>query len=150
MLNFKPQSPITIEGLRTNCSIAIQYLGAWLAGNGCVPINNLMEDAATAGKSTKKKFLISKNSNLKFIFQINLEISRAQVWNWIQSNNGKLDDGQKITKQMVQQVMKEELNKIEQNNPNKLPFRKAAEIFEQMCTKNKLEDFLTIPLYKHF
>lgn len=126
LLNFKPQSPITMNGLRVNCSVAIQYLGSWLAGNGCVPINNLMEDAATA------------------------EISRAQVWNWIQSKNGRLENGEKITKQLVQQVMKDELTKIEQGNANKLPYQKAAKIFEEMCTNDRLEDFLTIPLYKHF
>lgn len=115
-----------MNGLRVNISVAIQYLGAWLAGNGCVPINNLMEDAATA------------------------EISRAQVWNWIQSRHGILEDGQKITKDLVKQVVKEELTKIEQNNPHNLPYKKAAGIFEQMCTSDRLEDFLTIPLYKHF
>lgn len=77
------------------------------------------------------------------------EISRAQVFNWIQSSYGKLEDDQKITKELVQKVVREELIKIEQNNTQKLPYRKAAEIFEKMCTSDKLEDFLTIPLYKH-
>ena len=61
LLDFNPTSPITESGLRQNISIGIQYIGAWLAGTGCVPIFNLMEDAATA------------------------EISRAQIWNWIRS-----------------------------------------------------------------
>jgi malate synthase len=64
LLNFEPESPITEFGLRMNINVGIHYLGAWLAGNGCVPIHNLMEDAATA------------------------EISRSQVWQWIRSPKG--------------------------------------------------------------
>ncbi|MGZ5274733.1 MAG: malate synthase A, partial [Caldimonas sp.] len=59
LLDFRPEAPITEAGLRYNINVGIHYLGAWLAGNGCVPIHNLMEDAATA------------------------EISRSQVWQWI-------------------------------------------------------------------
>src|ERR1700704_5154295 len=73
LLNFQPEKPITEAGLRNNISVGIQYLGAWLAGNGCVPVFNLMEDAATA------------------------EISRSQIWQWIRSKKGKLDDGRKVT-----------------------------------------------------
>ena len=65
LLTFVPEGPITEAGLRTNISVGVQYLGAWLNGIGCVPINNLMEDAATA------------------------EISRSQVWQWIHSANGR-------------------------------------------------------------
>lgn len=57
LLNFKPRSPITMNGLRVNVNVAIQYLGAWLAGNGCVPINNLMEDAATGKRAFDKTVL---------------------------------------------------------------------------------------------
>lgn len=78
------------------------------------------------------------------------EISRAQVWKWIQSEHGILDNGEKVTKQLVQQVVKEELSKIENNNKLNLPYTKAAEIFEKMAKNDKLDDFLTIPLYKHF
>jgi malate synthase len=73
LLNFQPETPITEAGLRMNINVGIHYLGAWLAGNGCVPIHNLMEDAATA------------------------EISRSQVWQWIRSPKGVLDDGRKVT-----------------------------------------------------
>ncbi|MGE5826570.1 MAG: malate synthase A, partial [Bacteroidota bacterium] len=73
LLDFRPETPITEAGLRNNISVGIQYLGAWLAGNGCVPVYNLMEDAATA------------------------EISRSQIWQWIRSEKGKLDDGRKVT-----------------------------------------------------
>ena len=74
LLRFEPEQPITEKGLRLNINVAIQYIGAWLAGQGAVPIFNLMEDAATA------------------------EISRSQVWQWIRSPKGKLDDGRKVTK----------------------------------------------------
>ena len=67
------RSAITEAGLRNNIHVGIQYLGAWLGGNGCVPIYNLMEDAATA------------------------EISRSQIWQWIRSPKGVLDDGRKVT-----------------------------------------------------
>ncbi len=73
LLDFQPEAPITEAGLRNNISVGIQYLGAWLAGNGCVPVFNLMEDAATA------------------------EISRSQIWQWIRSPKGVLDDGRKVT-----------------------------------------------------
>jgi malate synthase len=69
LLDFQPEAPITEAGLRMNINVGIHYLGAWLGGNGCVPIHNLMEDAATA------------------------EISRSQVWQWIRSPKGVLDDG---------------------------------------------------------
>jgi malate synthase len=68
ILNFAPEGPITEAGLRYNINVGIHYMGAWLAGNGCVPIHNLMEDAATA------------------------EISRSQVWQWIRSPKGVLDE----------------------------------------------------------
>ncbi len=87
-LKFEPETPITERGLRLNINVAIQYIGAWLAGQGAVPIFNLMEDAATA------------------------EISRSQVWQWIRSPKGKLDDGRKVTKEMVAAMIPEELVKI--------------------------------------
>src|SRR6185295_2518080 len=67
-----PEGKITDAGLRNNVSVSLQYMAAWLAGNGCVPINNLMEDAATA------------------------EISRAQIWQWIRHLGGVLEDGRKV------------------------------------------------------
>ena len=83
-----PQGTITEAGLRSNVSVSIQYIAAWLGGLGCVPINNLMEDAATA------------------------EISRAQIWQWIKHPAGKLDDGRKVTVELFRKVMREELDKL--------------------------------------
>ena len=88
LLKFEPEQPITEKGLRLNINVAIQYIGAWLAGQGAVPIFNLMEDAATA------------------------EISRSQVWQWIRSPKGMLDDGRKVTKAMVAAMIPEEMQKI--------------------------------------
>src|SRR5258706_5739907 len=69
LLNFQPEKPITGNGLRHHISVGIQYLGSWLAGNGCVPVFNLMEEAATA------------------------EISRSQICQWMRSPKGVLEDG---------------------------------------------------------
>ncbi len=123
LLDFAPETPITEAGLRMNINVGIHYLGAWLAGNGCVPIHNLMEDAATA------------------------EISRSQVWQWIRSPKGVLDDGRKITVELVKTLVPEELAKIEAGGFVGR-FDRAAEIFVEMSTKDAFEEFLTLPLYE--
>jgi malate synthase len=123
LLNFQPEQPITEAGLRMNINVGIHYLGAWLAGNGCVPIHNLMEDAATA------------------------EISRSQVWQWIRSPKGVLEDGRKVTAEMVRALVPEELAKI-QAGGFEGKFDRAAQIFEQMSTQDAFAEFLTLPLYE--
>ncbi len=126
LLDFKPEAPITEEGLRYNINVGIHYLGAWLAGNGCVPIHNLMEDAATA------------------------EISRSQVWQWIRSPKGVLEDGRKVTAEMVRAMIPEELAKAKQAAPNgdNPSYARAAVIFEEMSTSEQFAEFLTLPLYE--
>ena len=123
LLDFKPETPITEAGLRMNINVGIHYLGAWLAGNGCVPIHNLMEDAATA------------------------EISRSQVWQWIRSPKGVLDDGRKVTADLVKQLVPEELAKIKAGGFAGR-FDRGAEIFTKMSTQEAFEEFLTLPLYE--
>ena len=123
LLDFKPEAPITEAGLRMNINVGIHYLGAWLAGNGCVPIHNLMEDAATA------------------------EISRSQVWQWIRSPKGVLDDGRKVTAELVKALVPEELAKIKAGGFEG-KFDRAAEIFTQMSTQEAFAEFLTLPLYE--
>ena len=123
LLDFQPETPITEAGLRYNINVGIHYLGAWLAGNGCVPIHNLMEDAATA------------------------EISRSQVWQWIRSPKGVLDDGRKVTAAMVRPLVAEELAKIKAT-PAVGEFDRAAQIFEKMSTDEAFAEFLTLPLYE--
>lgn len=124
LLNFQPETPITEAGLRYNINVGIHYLGAWLAGNGCVPIHNLMEDAATA------------------------EISRSQVWQWIRSSKGNLEDGRKITAVMVRAMIPEELAKVKDSVGNGATYDRAAKIFEDMSTSEDFAEFLTLPLYE--
>lgn len=125
LLDFKPEAPITEHGLRMNINVGIHYLGAWLAGNGCVPIHNLMEDAATA------------------------EISRSQVWQWIRSPKGKLEDGRKVTAELVRALIPEELAKVKALvGGDTSTYDRAAQIFEEMSTSEDFAEFLTLPLYE--
>jgi malate synthase len=127
LLNFQPEKPITEAGLRNNISVGIQYLGAWLAGNGCVPVYNLMEDAATA------------------------EISRSQIWQWIRSPKGVLDDGRKVTKEMVAAMVPEEKQKIRELLGAAYGAGKyddAAQIFSDLVNNDTFVEFLTLPAYE--
>src|SRR5580765_8267663 len=118
LLAFQPSSPITESGLRNNISVGIQYLGAWLAGNGCVPVFNLMEDAATA------------------------EISRSQIWQWIRSPKGVLDDGRKVTVELFKELLGDELKKVKAAGAEgKLD--EAAVLFEQLTANDTYVEFLT-------
>ena len=128
LLNFGPEGPITEAGVRMNVNVGIQYLGSWLGGNGCVPIFNLMEDAATA------------------------EISRSQIWQWIRSPKGKLDDGRKVTREMISAMIPEELPKIREYlgeaGWNAGKYEEAAKMFEQFCLDDNFVEFLTLPAYE--
>ena len=123
LLAFQPEKPITETGLRNNISVGIQYLGSWLAGNGCVPVFNLMEDAATA------------------------EISRSQIWQWIRSPKGVLDDGRKVTVELFRVLLKDELSKVKaaMSEGN---YDKAAELFERITADDQYVEFLTLPAYQ--
>jgi len=126
LLDFRPEQPITEAGLRNNISVGIQYLGAWLAGNGCVPVFNLMEDAATA------------------------EISRSQIWQWIRSPKGVLDDGRKVAVPLVRQLLAEELPKVRSHLGEEAwragKYAVAAKLFDELTT-GEYVDFLTLPAY---
>ena len=128
LLDFHPEQPITEPGLRNNISVGIQYLGAWLAGNGCVPVFNLMEDAATA------------------------EISRSQIWQWIRSSRGVLSDGRKVTKEMIRKLIPEELAKVRALLGNAVwdagEYEEAAQLFERITTADEYVEFLTRPGYE--
>jgi malate synthase len=125
LLQFEPRGPITEAGLRTNCNVAIQYLGSWIGGVGCVPINNLMEDAATA------------------------EISRSQVWQWVHSPLGVLDDGRTIDLDLVKAIITEELGLVlaQQNGDPTGNYTRAAELFLALVEPEAFTDFLTLPAY---
>jgi malate synthase len=114
------EGQITEQGLRLNVDVGIQYIESWLRGNGCVPIYNLMEDAATA------------------------EISRTQVWQWLR-HGAKLSDGRKITSEMVREIVAEMLQRPAWGGGK---FRQAAELFEQLSLSGDLTEFLTLEAYR--
>lgn len=124
-----PEGTITEAGVRTNISVGLQYIEAWLRGSGAVPINNLMEDAATA------------------------EISRAQIWQWIRHRHGVLQDGRKVTEALVKQWLSEELQAIKQSigqeKYENSKYQVAGELFLQLVTTDDFEDFLTVPGYRY-
>lgn len=124
LLTFEPAGPITEEGLRTNINVGIQYLGAWLSGVGCVPINNLMEDAATA------------------------EISRSQVWQWIRSPKGTLEDGRDISVDLFHQVLGEELASVKAQFGDAGRYDEGAQLFGEITAAEDFVDFLTLPAYE--
>ncbi len=123
-----PHGEITFQGLRTNIDVGVQYLEAWLRGTGCVPIYNLMEDAATA------------------------EISRTQVWQWL-THGAKLADGRRVTAELVRHTMADELGKLrEQLGPARFDagkFDLAATLFERMMTGTEFPEFLTSVAYDY-
>jgi malate synthase len=123
LLNFQPEKPITEAGLRNNISVGIQYLGAWLAGNGCVPVFNLMEDAATA------------------------EISRSQIWQWIRSPKGVLDDGRKVSVDLFRKLLADELSKVKASM-SEGKYDEAATLFEKITADEHYVEFLTLPAYQ--
>jgi malate synthase len=127
LLRFEPEQPITEKGVRLNVNVAIQYVGAWLAGQGAVPIFNLMEDAATA------------------------EISRSQVWQWIRSPKGKLDDGRKVTREMVAALIPEEMDRIREHLGAAFAdgrYEEAAQIVGGLIDDDRFTEFLTLPAYE--
>jgi malate synthase len=123
-----PEGTITEKGLRWNIDVGLQYLEAWLRGIGCVPIYNLMEDAATA------------------------EICRAQVWQWVR-HAAKLDDGRTVTGELVRELTKEELEKLRSelgaDRYDSGRFRKASQIFEELMTNVEFPEFLTLVAYDY-
>lgn len=122
-----PQGTRSVEGLRHNVRVGIQYIEAWLGGNGCVPLYHLMEDAATA------------------------EISRSQVWQWLH-HGATLDDGQAVDAARLHTIIDEELETIRgEIGPERFEagrFTAARDLFERLATADTLEDFLTLPAYE--
>jgi malate synthase len=113
-------------GLRHNIRVGVQYLEAWLRGNGCVPLYHLMEDAATA------------------------EISRAQVWQWLHYEV-TTDDGRKVTPERFRSTVAEEMERIRgevgEARYASGRFAEARELFEKLSLHDAFEDFLTVPAY---
>jgi len=123
-----PQGPITEAGLHQNLDVGLQYLAAWLGGTGCVPLYDLMEDAATA------------------------EISRTQVWQWIR-HAARLEDGRTIDRPLVREALDQTMNRLhEQLGDERVQhgnFVLAKDLFEQLITAERLEEFLTLVAYQH-
>jgi malate synthase len=121
-----PTGTITEEGMRANMRVGIQYLEAWLGGLGCVPLYNLMEDAATA------------------------EISRSQVWQWIKYG-ARMADGRQITPQFYDELLPQELTRIEKEigTPRFKSghFAQASRLFSEMSKSSSFVEFLTLPAY---
>jgi malate synthase len=117
-----PEGEITEAGLRHNLDVGLQYMAAWLSGNGCVPIYNLMEDAATA------------------------EISRSQVWQWVHHANGVLADGREVTPELCRSLFDEQQAKLA-GQPGS--FDLARRLMEQIALRQEFTEFLTLVAYEH-
>ncbi|MFN8496149.1 MAG: malate synthase A [Caldilineaceae bacterium] len=121
LINIKASGgSITEGGLRLNISVALQYVNAWLNGNGAAAINNLMEDAATA------------------------EISRSQIWQWIR-HGAKLSDGRPVTRELYTQLRNEELAKLGGSNVER--YEESAELLDKLILNDAFIEFLTLPAY---
>ena len=121
-----PNGKITEKGIKENIEVSLLYCEAWLRGIGCSPINNLMEDAATA------------------------EICRTQVWQWLH-NKSKLSDGRMITQELYEDLRDDEIEKIQHVVGSKTyqegKFTQAICLFNKLVVQDKWEDFLTLPAY---
>ena len=121
-LTAKPEGTITEAGLRTNIRVGIQYIAAWLGGLGCVPLYNLMEDAATA------------------------EISRTQIWQW-RHHGVALDTEKKVDGALISAAIEEETSQLLKAGNAFQHLEDASHLFERLCVAETLEPFLTLPAY---
>jgi malate synthase len=119
------EGSITEAGVRKNIRVAIQYLAAWLSGNGCVPIDNLMEDAATA------------------------EIGRTQLWQWL-NQSAQLDDGRRVTRDWLELLFEEEKALLVSKAPATAieTISAATSLLSDMTYDSELAEFLTLPAYE--
>jgi len=122
------EGTITEAGVRGNISVAIRYLAAWLGGQGCVPLDNLMEDAATA------------------------EIARSQLWQWIRHDAGRLDDGRDIDLELFRAWTSEVLNQLREGHGQtafeSAGYQRAADLLDQVTASDEFIEFITLPAYE--
>ena len=122
-----PRGTRTEVGLRWNLRVGVQYLEAWLRGVGCVPLYNLMEDAATA------------------------EISRTQIWQWLH-HTAKLDDGRTVDASLVRELLASEMAAVRAEvGPARFDggrFADAIALFEHLIFSPTFDEFLTLPAYE--
>ncbi|AYA35616.1 malate synthase A [Hymenobacter oligotrophus] len=122
-----PEGTITEDGMRQNIDVALRYLGAWIGGNGCVPLYNLMEDAATA------------------------EISRVQLWQWLHTPETELADGRAITPELYRELLQDVVDKLRREvgeDTYQEYYRSAVHLLDRLVTADQCADFLTLPAYE--
>ena len=121
-----PTGSITQHGIRENIRVGVQYIEAWLSGNGCVPLYNLMEDAATA------------------------EISRSQIWQWIHHKVRISESEQVISEEYFVQSLEEEMDLIiAERDFDSEHLQTAVDLFKDMSISSEFDEFLTLPAYQH-
>jgi malate synthase len=113
-----PAGEITEQGLRWNIDVGLQYVHSWLQGQGCVPIYNLMEDAATA------------------------EICRAQVWQWVR-HGAKLQDGREVNRKLVIDMVVKQKERL----PSSQRLDLASQVLEKLMTGQDFPEFLSLACY---
>jgi len=120
-----PGGQITEAGLKQNVAVGLGYVEAWLRGIGCVPLFNLMEDAATA------------------------EISRAQLWQWVH-HHAKLTDGRTVDVPLVEGMIDDELKRQKNavDEERYAAYEKAAELMRELVRAPQFAEFLTVPAYE--
>ena len=122
-----PKGEITEKGLRWNIDVGLQYLWSWLRGSGCVPIYNLMEDAATA------------------------EICRAQVWQWVR-HGARMNDGKTVTAALVKQIIRDRVSELQAGEPQNQAsgdgrLQQAGKLLDDLATSKEFPEFLTLASY---
>jgi malate synthase len=124
-----PKGEITERGLCQNIDVGVQYMAAWLGGNGCVPLYNLMEDAATA------------------------EISRSQLWQWVHQPNGVLSDGRKVTPELIRTLFQTQMGKLKEllgdDRFGRGNYAQAGKLIEEIVLKDEFTEFMTLVGYEH-
>jgi malate synthase len=124
-----PEGTITEAGLCQNIDVGTQYMAAWLGGNGCVPIYNLMEDSATA------------------------EISRTQLWQWIHHPDARLDDGRPVTEKLCRTLFQEQIDKLRDKVGDERftagRYEEARSLIERISYADECEEFMTLVGYEH-
>ncbi|MEM9932064.1 MAG: malate synthase A [Bacteroidota bacterium] len=122
-----PEGSITEEGIKINIDVGIKYIASWLTSNGCVPIYNLMEDAATA------------------------EICRTQLWQWLRHSTARLDDGRSITESLYKELLESQITAFKTEMGEEAfesgRFPEATDLFNKLVLDTELEEFLTLPAY---
>lgn len=124
-----PEGTITEAGLSQNIDVGTQYMAAWLGGNGCVPIYNLMEDAATS------------------------EISRTQLWQWVHHPDARLDDGRPVDQPLCRTLFSQQMEKLRDAvGPERFAaghYEQARKIIEDISYRDEFTEFMTLAGYEH-